>query len=84
MMSFALAQNGARVYIASRKLPVLQQTADEINSDATVKRNGGQVIPLKADLRTRKECEALAAEVAKREDSLQILINNSGIAWWVH
>ncbi|KAI9033509.1 hypothetical protein DFJ74DRAFT_652691 [Hyaloraphidium curvatum] len=81
MMTTALAQNGARVYIASRKLPVLQQTADEINSDPAVKASGGQVIPVKADLRTRKECEALAATMKEKETKLNILINNSGIAW---
>lgn len=63
MMSLALAQNGAKVYISSRKLQVLQATADEINGDAIVKQNGGQVLVIRADLRTRKDCEALAKEL---------------------
>jgi NAD(P)-dependent dehydrogenase (short-subunit alcohol dehydrogenase family) len=79
MMSLALAQNGAKVYIASRKLPVLQGTADEINADPQVKKAGGQVIPLKADLRTRKDCEALGDELKKRESRLHVLINNSWV-----
>ncbi len=78
-MTLALAQNGAKIYIASRKLPVLQATADEINADPLVKKNGGSVIPLKADLRTRKDCEGLAEEMKRREKRLDVLVNNSWV-----
>ena len=78
-MSLALAQNGVKVYIASRKMAVLQATADELNADALVKKAGGHVVPIRADLRTRKDCEGLAKEIMSRETKLNILINNSWV-----
>ncbi|KAJ3327834.1 hypothetical protein HDU93_001786 [Gonapodya sp. JEL0774] len=81
MITGALARNGARVYIASRKLPVLQATADEINGLEATKKSGGKVIAVKADLRGRADCEGLAAQIAKSESKIHILVNNAGIAW---
>ncbi|TPX33015.1 hypothetical protein SmJEL517_g04001 [Synchytrium microbalum] len=76
IMAQALVQNGAKVYIASRKQKNIEAAAAELNSLGP-----GQCIGLAADLSTKANCYALAAEMAKRESKLDILINNSGLAW---
>ncbi|KAJ3104634.1 hypothetical protein HDU97_009025 [Phlyctochytrium planicorne] len=76
MIAAALVQNGAKVYIASRKLKNVQEAADELN-----KMGPGSCIPLQADLTTRAECEALAAKLKEKESKLHILVNNSGMSW---
>ncbi|KXS13432.1 oxidoreductase [Gonapodya prolifera JEL478] len=81
MITAALARNGAKVYIASRKLQVLKQTADEINAMDATKSSGGKVIAIQADLRGRAQCDALAAQVVQSESKVHILVNNAGIAW---
>jgi NAD(P)-dependent dehydrogenase (short-subunit alcohol dehydrogenase family) len=77
MLTYALATNGAVVYIASRKMEVIQATALEINTAIGAER----VIPIQADLLTKKDCDHLAEEISKREPKLHILINNAGMSW---
>lgn len=72
----ALATHGARVVIASRRRDALEAAAAEINRLAGSER----VYPYAFDVRVREECEALASHVAERFGSLDILINNSGLA----
>jgi len=76
MFATAYVLNGAKVYIASRKLKPLQEAADELT-----KWGPGQAIAIQADVGTRKGCEALCEEIKKRETKLHILVNNSGISW---
>ncbi|KAJ3415411.1 hypothetical protein HDV05_005005 [Chytridiales sp. JEL 0842] len=76
MMASALVQNGAKVYIASRKIANVQKTADELTAMGP-----GTCIPLQADLLTRAQCEGLADEIKKRESKLHILVNNAGMSW---
>ena len=82
-MTAALVQNGARVYIASRKLHDLENVAALMNETA----RGGPwpagtaCIPLQADLSSKAGCDALAAELARHTSSLDILVNNSGLTW---
>ncbi|KAJ3108505.1 hypothetical protein HK100_003423 [Physocladia obscura] len=81
MIAFALASNGARVYIASRKLKVVQDAAEEINAASQTKASGGQVVALQADVTDKAKVDALAAQIQAREPKLHILINNAGISW---
>ncbi|KAI8812911.1 hypothetical protein BJ742DRAFT_792232 [Cladochytrium replicatum] len=81
MIATALVQNGARVYIASRKLENLQKVADGLNAFAAAKNTGGTCIPLQANLVTRADCEATAAKLREKESKLHILVNNSGMSW---
>ncbi|KAI8812914.1 hypothetical protein BJ742DRAFT_861631 [Cladochytrium replicatum] len=81
MIATSLIQNGAKVYIASRKLPNLQKVADNLNSLAKAQKTGGECIPLQANLVSRADCEATAAKVKERETKLHILVNNSGMSW---
>lgn len=61
-----------RVYITARKAEHLGQTAARL---------GDRVVALAGDLSEMAGIEALADEVAAREDSLDILVNNAGAAW---
>jgi NADP-dependent 3-hydroxy acid dehydrogenase YdfG len=72
----ALAGAGSRVVIASRRTDVLRRTADEIN--AAVKSE--LVFPYHFDIRDRKQTEELAADVFSRWQSIDVLVNNSGLA----
>lgn len=71
----ALLEAGAdKVYIVSRKLPVLEQVAIEISPE-------GRCIPVAADLSSVAGCQDLADTFRTREDRLDILVNNSGVGW---
>jgi NADP-dependent 3-hydroxy acid dehydrogenase YdfG len=72
----ALATAGARVVIASRRKDVLLRTADEINAALKSER----VFPCHFDIRDRAQTEELVADVFSRWQSLDLLINNSGLA----
>jgi NAD(P)-dependent dehydrogenase (short-subunit alcohol dehydrogenase family) len=62
----------ARVYIAARKKEQVDGTAAEL---------GEKVIGLVADLSQMDGIQALADEIASREDKLDLLVNNAGAAW---
>jgi NAD(P)-dependent dehydrogenase (short-subunit alcohol dehydrogenase family) len=72
----ALAAAGARVCIASRSESVLRRTADELNASAGAER----VFTYAFDVRVREQCEALARHCAEAFGSLDVLVNNSGLA----
>ena len=77
MIAEGLAQGGARVLIASRKGEACEKAAEEINA----LNPAGSVEGFAGDVGTEAGVEALAAEVAKRADRLEILVNNAGITW---
>ena len=68
-----LAAGCARVYISARKVEQMQETIAEFGED--------KVIGIPADLSQMDGIQHLADEMAKREDKLDILINNAGAAW---
>ena len=72
----ALASAGARVCIASRDGAKLRSAADELNSAAGAER----VFTYAFDVRAREECEALVGHFVERFGSLDVLVNNSGLA----
>jgi meso-butanediol dehydrogenase/(S,S)-butanediol dehydrogenase/diacetyl reductase len=72
----ALASAGATVVIASRRTDVLRRTADEINAVLGTER----VFPYEFDIRNRARVDALVSDVIKRWQSIDVLINNSGLA----
>jgi NAD(P)-dependent dehydrogenase (short-subunit alcohol dehydrogenase family) len=72
----ALASAGARVVIASRTEDVLRRAADELNASVGAER----VHTYAFDVRVREECEALVRHCAERFGSLDVLVNNSGLA----
>ncbi|RKO99012.1 hypothetical protein CXG81DRAFT_15154 [Caulochytrium protostelioides] len=75
-MARALVQNGAKVYIASRKKDVLEKTAAEFNQMGP-----GSCHTITADLSNRAGCEAMAKAFLQHESALHVLINCSGMTW---
>ena len=76
MIAAGFLAHGARVYISSRKAEACNQTAARLQSEF-----GGICVSLPADLSGLEGCEALANEIASREEQLDILVNNAGVSW---
>lgn len=74
MIARGLVEAGARVYISSRKADVCERVAAELSEF-------GECIALPADCGTEQGCNGLAAELAERENELNILVNNAGANW---
>jgi NAD(P)-dependent dehydrogenase (short-subunit alcohol dehydrogenase family) len=74
MIARGYVENGATVYISSRKREVCDAVAAELSKVGTCH-------SLPADLGSEAECNRLAAELAKREPKLHILVNNAGANW---
>jgi len=74
MIAAGFIEQGARVYITSRKADVCDETAAELCSL-------GSCISIPMDVSTVEGAKALAKEFAAREDKLDILVNNAGAAW---
>ena len=74
MITRGYVENGATVYISSRKREVCDEVAAELSKLGTCH-------SLPADLSSETECNRLAAELAKREPKLNILVNNAGANW---
>jgi NAD(P)-dependent dehydrogenase (short-subunit alcohol dehydrogenase family) len=62
------------VYITSRKQDIGDQAAREMSER-------GQCIALVADLSTPEACTALAHEIKRSEQRLDVLVNNAGRTW---
>jgi len=76
MIAAGLVDNGARVYISSRKADACAKTAERLSKD-----HGGNCIAMPADLSSMAGIEALASKLAEQENRLDILVNNAGVAW---
>ena len=72
----ALSTAGARVVIASRREDILKQTAAELNA----KCNDERVFTHTLDIRDRSQIDALVTNIVERWHSLDVLVNNSGLA----
>ena len=72
----ALASAGARVVIASRREDGLRHTAEELNKKCGAER----VFAYAFDIRDRAQIDALIDHVVGKWKSLDVLINNSGLA----
>jgi NAD(P)-dependent dehydrogenase (short-subunit alcohol dehydrogenase family) len=74
MIAQGFVENGARVYISSRKADVCEAVAAEFSQH-------GSCSALPADLSTEAECLRLASALAEREPVLHVLVNNAGANW---
>ena len=74
MIARGLLEAGARVYISSRKAGACAAAESQL-------RQYGTVAAVPADLSTEAECQRLAREVGKREQVLNVLVNNAGATW---
>src|ERR1700722_16399046 len=72
MIAKGFIDQGAKVYISSRKPGACDASAAEL---------GQMCISLPQDVSTVEGCKALAARFAEHESKLDILVNNAGAAW---
>ena len=74
MIAAGFLQQGAKVYISSRKAAACDAAVAELSSL-------GPCIALPADVSTPAGIAALVAAYSARESRLDILVNNAGAAW---
>lgn len=70
-----LTEAGAHIVIASRKLEKLQATADELAQF------GNRVLPVKCDMESETDIQALVDATMQAFGRIDILVNNAGITW---
>jgi hypothetical protein len=76
MAAQAFVQNGATVFIASRKEKELKATTSRLNALGPGKCNY-----IVGDLKNKAGCLAVCNELKKRTDRLTVLVNNTGASW---
>lgn len=74
MIATGYVENGAKVYITARKAQACNETAERLSKIGTC-------ISLPFDLGTMEGIEGLTAELGRREEKLDVLVNNAGAAW---
>lgn len=77
MAATGLMQAGAHVFIASRKQGACETVAAELNQMGS----SGKATGFVGDVGSAAGVEALSEEIAKRTDTLNILMNNAGLTW---
>src|SRR3954454_8711228 len=68
-----LSAQGFQVFIGARKPEAAEKAA------ATIRKEGHQAEPLTLDVADTASIQAAAAELARKTDHLDVLINNAGI-----
>ena len=71
-MSKKFLSLGANVIIASRKMDVLEKTANELSTDAK-----GKIIPIKCDVTKYDEVEKMVEQSLKSFGNVDVLLNNA-------
>ncbi|MFW9907236.1 MAG: SDR family NAD(P)-dependent oxidoreductase [Candidatus Thorarchaeota archaeon] len=69
-----LAESGASIVIAARRMKLLEKVANDVESQY-----GVTVIPVQADVRNEKDIIQLIDTAVKRFDTVDILVNNVGM-----
>lgn len=73
-MACGLANAGATVIIASRRLEVLRQAAKEMEEET-----GGKVVPMQLDVSSIPVIQAFVSKVGEEFGRIDILINSAGV-----
>ncbi|MEH6409564.1 MAG: SDR family oxidoreductase [Hyphomonas sp.] len=76
MLAAGFLANGAKVIISSRKAKACEETVARLKDQY-----GGEIYAIPSDVGNMDGINHLAAEIAKREDKVDVLINNAGVAW---
>jgi len=74
MISSGLVENGATVYINSRKAAACEEAVRELSKHGTCH-------ALPGDISTEAEIRRVLSEIEGREQKLHILVNNAGATW---
>lgn len=75
MATQALAVNGAKVYIVGRTAEKLERVRDIFGQNIP-----GEIVPITADVSSKSDIKKLLDQISSKENHLDILINNAGIA----
>jgi len=70
-----LAEAGADIVIASRKLENLEKTAKELET------LGVKVLPVQCDMAVKEDIDNLVDTTMKEFGKINILVNNAGVTW---
>ena len=73
-MALGLGEAGAKVVVASRTVPLIEETAGEIIQ------KGGEAIAVPVDVNDPQSIDRMVAQVMDHYGRVDILINNAGIA----
>ena len=76
MISAGFLANGAKVIISSRKADACEESVERLKGQY-----GGEIYAIPSDVGQMVGIEHLAKEIAEREDKVDVLINNAGVAW---
>jgi NAD(P)-dependent dehydrogenase (short-subunit alcohol dehydrogenase family) len=76
MLAAGFLANGAKVIISSRKEKACEETVERLKGEY-----GGEIYAIPSDVGQMVGIEHLASEIAKREEKVDVLINNAGVAW---
>ncbi len=77
-MARAFLEAGAkRVYVTARKAEECEATAKELSGLS----ENGECVALPADMSNGEEIAAFTKALAKREDHIDVLVNNAGTGW---
>jgi NAD(P)-dependent dehydrogenase (short-subunit alcohol dehydrogenase family) len=74
MIARGFVENGAKVYISSRKESELNSAAEELSKF-------GECVAVAADLSTEEGAKKLGDAIKANEDKVNILVNNAGATW---
>ncbi|KAH7035486.1 uncharacterized protein B0I36DRAFT_360842 [Microdochium trichocladiopsis] len=78
MITQALAANGCKVYITSRRLEVIQDSAKKHQPPQS---SGGQVIAIgPCDVTKKSDLEKLVADLSQKEKFINLLVCNAGVS----
>jgi len=76
MIATGFVSAGAKVYISSRTKDVCDKVAKELSA-----KGPGKCYSIPADLQSLEEVKRLVAEISKKEQHLDVLVNNAGANW---
>ena len=74
MIANGFIQNGAKIYITSRKIGALEEQQKNLSSY-------GECISIQSDLSNSDGIHQFYSEIKNREEKIDVLINNAGTAW---
>jgi NAD(P)-dependent dehydrogenase (short-subunit alcohol dehydrogenase family) len=77
MIAQGFANNGAKVYITSRRRELLEEISQKWGS--SLKHPKGALIPVACDVTDKNSIKQLVQEISEKEDHVDCLVNNAGI-----
>jgi gluconate 5-dehydrogenase len=75
-MATALAEMGANIVVAARKVNRCEEIADELTREF-----GIRAIAVKCDVGEEADCDNLIAKTVEEFGTVDILVNNAGLSW---